>query len=954
MALYEDFVDITIGGVDVSDYVVDYRRNESICEPGATFVLTMTRKKFDDSMLTISTAAEVDIKEKYPSEDRVLKGYVTSVDVNANDINMRVTGGDKYVLLHDYFIDQRIETNGESVAYWINYICELVGLSVQFDTYPGIATAVAEDGGGGTPLGMQRATEAIKLLERKGAVYTRYDSDLDKIVVYTLATSQPKVNITSDNITSFDRTEGTEFTRNVVKVWGGHHYDWLTGQEHQYLAVARKNMDELVVDQTSYIASPEIQTQMFASIIASRILTVTATLDDLVIAECAGLYPDVTITDFASISINVDGIGQSADRQITSLGVAVDDNGAKTTFVFGEKCPRVTFSPPPFYVYATSYSGGAAISYDAGDSFYTFNEGLPTGSTYDCVSIAANTYNQLMMVANQGEDVYKRSGVYGTWTKITVTDPSNDEGEHHFTANDITFTKVEKEAGYYNRFHLLANATPSGILAGQERWWVYWTGNFGYTWDSMQLYVPGSGIPIGVPSGLPVGLINGLGITQSELITVTSGAVEWNVRAMDMECNYSGGVTVLVSSPHVAVDEEIPDTIYFAEFTLTNKVWMGYWDGTTRTRKQEASSVGFLVDVRQWSCPTNRDIAYTAFVSNDGPTSAYRGGHTYVWKTIDGGDTWTKIHDALLIADSAYAFILSYTVNFDTTSSESEVRVAFNCFYSDGTPNAVYAKARFVNSNPTGSTNYTDNISPIITLTDYIDLLGAGEYFDGYGHNNTHIIQNFNPAWKNAVIDGVTWAGTGLYGIVRATSDNRWLDTIHGAVIVRLNFSTKTVGLFNTKEWRVGDLVQVGPRVVLCSARSSNSVHVASNLVTPSPGWGSDFATVYPYNDFNGSDDPSMIYMGFKGFPDYTYRMVDDSSGDDDTDFYPSTQGNKSCCQLNKQFDSATYHWCLSDTATMGDPDGFCYSSDGINWTQHWDMVPAVFRIYDFAWRTWE
>ena len=499
---------------------------------------------------------------------------------------------------------------------------------------------------------MQRATEAIKLLERKGAVYTRYDSDQDKIVVYTLATSQPKVNITSDNITSFDRTEGTEFTRNVIKVWGGHHYDWLTGEENQYLAVARKNMDELVVDQTSYIASPEIQSQMFAGIIASRILTVTATLDDLVIAECAGLYPDVKITDFASISINVDGIGQSADRQITSLGVAVDDNGAKTTFVFGEKCPRVTFSPPPFYVYATSYSGGAAISYDAGDTFYTFNEGLPpSGTTYDCVSIAANTYNQLMMVANQGEDVYRRSGVYGTWTKITVTDPSNDEGEYYFTSDDITYTKVEKETGYYNKFHLLASATTSGtggiVPSGQERWWVYWTGDFGYTWDSMQLYVPGSGAhAIGTASGLPEALIDGTGITHADVLTAAtaSGTVIWNVTARDIEGDKLGNITLMVDG-QVGVYTP-PDTVAAETFYTTgvsygagawrfgcHTWWMDGADpfqGTDRSNwiigEVVKSNSNYLIGtfgIRSgnhgvFSVPNNREVAY-AFAEQTGP-----------------------------------------------------------------------------------------------------------------------------------------------------------------------------------------------------------------------------------------------------------------------------------------------------------------------------------------------
>ena len=647
MALFQDFIDITIDGADVSDYVVSYTRNESICEPGATFSLIMTRKKPDGSMLDISTSEVIDIKEKYPSEDRVLKGYVTNVEVNANDINMRVSGADKYILLHDYFIHQRFETNGEDVAYWISLICGLVGLDVQFDTYPGILTQVQQDGGGGTPLGMQRASESLQLLERKGAVYTRYDSDLDKIVVYTLDTSQPKVNITSSNVTGFDRTESTESTRNVVKVWGGHFYDWLDGIEHQFLAVVRKIMDELVVDQTMYVANPEIRSQTFANIIANRILTVTGTLDDLVIAECAGLYPDVQIADFASISFSLGDIGQNADRQITSLGVSVDDAGALTTFIFGEKCPRVTFSPPPFFVYSTSLSGGAGVSYDAGNTFHDFNEGLPaSGSTYDTMSIAANTYNQLMMITTSGLEVYRRSGIFGTWNKVTVTDPSNDEGEVFFTANDITFIKVEKELGNWDKFHLLANATASGsggiLPSGQQRWWIYWTGDFGYNWESMQLYVPGSGINgIGAASGLPEALINGIGITPADVLTAAaiSGAVNWNVEANDVETDKLGNVTLMVTGDPT---EFIPPTTlgtetFHAGFATlagaTSRLRAGAWymseyDGgnladanrlhvsTVVTETNGSDQVRLLRGPNAiFSVPNNREVAYmTAFL----------------------------------------------------------------------------------------------------------------------------------------------------------------------------------------------------------------------------------------------------------------------------------------------------------------------------------------------------
>jgi len=149
MALFEDFLKVEIDGVDVSDYVLSYQKNNSICEPGTSFVLGFTRKKPNGDILEFTVSDPVVIYEKYPSSDLVLRGYITNINVNANNSEMRVQGMDKYILLSDYFIDARLETAGQSVAYWISYICGLVNLDVQFDTYPGIATTGA-DGNGGT------------------------------------------------------------------------------------------------------------------------------------------------------------------------------------------------------------------------------------------------------------------------------------------------------------------------------------------------------------------------------------------------------------------------------------------------------------------------------------------------------------------------------------------------------------------------------------------------------------------------------------------------------------------------------------------------------------------------------------------------------------------------------------------------------------------------------------
>ena len=176
--------------------------------------------------------------------------------------------------------------------------------------------------------------------------------------------------------------------------------------------------------------------------------------------------------------------------------------------------------------------------------------------------------------------------------------------------------------------------------------------------------------------------------------------------------------------------------------------------------------------------------------------------------------------------------------------------------------------------------------------------------------------------------------------------------------MVRLNFSSETVTEFNKNVTRNPAVFYAAPRAILCSARTTNGIYIQSigglALVSSSTWTTEGFATVNPYNDFNGYDSFSKVFMGYKG---PGYRTVDIDANYDDTTFYPSTVGGSNrpgACQVNKQFDSATKHWCISDVGWQGDPDGLCYSEDGITWTQHWDIVPAVFRMYDFAWRTWE
>lgn len=941
MTVYSDFIEITIDGADVSDYVITYQRNESLCEPGQTFTLTMTRKKPNDDLVDIATADSVVIKEKYGgSPTTVLKGFVTKVEINADKALMTVHGADKYIMLADYFIPARLETSGQTVAYWIEYICNEAGLNVQFDVSPYAATEGAGDTEG-TPLGMQTALQALRLLERKGTCYTRYDSSSDKILVYRLTTSQPKVNVNSSNLVTIDRSIATNTTRNVVKVWGGYRYNWVTGQEETYNATARASMPELVVDQTTLISSPEIRTHTFANIVAQRILAVTADLDDICVCECAGLYPNVDVGDWIYISINQGEFDYTRERQVTSINISVDTSGAKTSFTVGEKCPRVSVSPPVVPIYLTDTKTGVGVSWDAGESFLPSNIGLTASGERSGKSIAVNNYGRQMVVTVAG--LHKRYSGLSTWVDVTnLPDPTNESNDlSPLTLANLEMMKVVDEPLRPYTFHMIASG---GHPSGWYRSYVYSTEDYGYNWKTTQMWAPALS-----------GSVWASGYQEHQY--APSGKV-FDVWTHDMAASLGNAVTVLVSSPYSPEDDEDPESVYIANDYLNNQVKLGYMTALATTLTQIAGTIGFIVAVRMWSCPTDRDIAYCAIVSNDGADSSYTGGHTYLWKTVNGGDNWTKVHDVQLIASSGYTFISSYTVNFDTSSSETEVRVAFNCFYKTATPDTCHAKARFVKSNPSGSTSYTDDISSSIYLEWDDWVVPPDEYFDHYGHSNSAIKQNFNPAWKNAVVDGYTWAGTGFYGWVRRTSDNAWIDTLQCSVIVKLNFSTETVAAYNQKTHRMGDLIQVGSRAIMCSARSSNSVYTYSidglSLVSSSVWSVQGWATVDPLNDFNGYADFSKVFMGYKGFSEYTTRTVDTDADYEDTDFYPDRVGNlgrEGACQLNKQFESSKYHWCMSGVPTEGEPDGFCYTEDGVTWTQHWSDRPD---LWDFAWRTWE
>lgn len=940
MTVYSDFITATIDGVDLSDYVITYSRTSSMCEPGQLFTLTMTRKKPDDSLISIDVADSVVLKEKYTgSPDTTLKGFVTSVSIDAENAIMTVKGADKYVLIADYFVNERLETSGQSVAYWIEYLCNLAELDVQFDSYPYIATEGIGDEEG-TPLGMQSALDAIRLLERKGTVYTRYDSDLDKIVVYRLNSSEPQVNINSSNLLTFDRKEGKAGTRNVVNVWGGYKYDWITGDEKRFDAQARAIIPELIVDQTTVVASPEIKSLTFANIVANRILAVTAELDDLVMCECAGLYPAIKVGDWAYITISQGEISYNRTRQITSLGATVDTGGAQSVYTFGEKCPRISISPPLTPVYVTDTDDGVGISWDAGESFTLSNVGL-TGDALHGKSVAVNNYGRGMTVTAGG--LYKRFSDMSPWYQvINLPDPTNESNDPSpLGITNLDMIKVVDEPLKPYTFHMVASG--ANYSGGWYRSYVYSTKDYGYTWNTTQMWVPAVSGELYDPA-------------YQEHSVAPSGRV-YDVFTHDMVASLGNEVYTLVSSPFVAEDLD-PDAIYVLKETAGNTMQVIEWDGgSTPVIQEGVATSGYICQAKLWSAPTNTDVCYLGIIANDGVDSTYNGAITYVWRTNDGGDNWDKVHEELFIShDVTTTNRDNYTVNFDPASTEAEVRLVFTGWNHTGGVDTTDCHLRFINSIPTGSTTRTD--SSVTSIPIPPPSLGGGETRGGYNHQ----LNAYNGASKHASVADYTWCGSGYYSPIYSPTRT---DTGVAIVWVRARFSTKTGILFNSMVWRTGNTSNGSPRTVLHQGITSNSVEafvtrlpgqylLTSSSATPKGSYGGLGLTDFAYTTYHNS-----VTWRKGGYPDY-YTYIRDRDGNETI----STWEGDTCgwlnraqgAGINRQTLRTNYEWAFSASTAVSDPEGFCWSDDGgLTWTQHWSLQslsPTLLNaVWDFAFK---
>jgi hypothetical protein len=895
-----DFVKVWINGTERTSYVISYERTSSLCQRADTFTISFTKE-----LPRPDPYDEVEIQELYEgSSAYVIRGYFISINEDYANSTFECIGQDKSLLLDDYFIYYKIDATGQTVDYWISHIASLVGLSVKFDSY---TNATVGETDAPTPMGMQTAGSALDQLERAGAYYIKYDGDIDKLRVFRYKVERPAISLSNDKTLNISETKSTEKTRNVVKVFGGWKYNIFTGKASVAKGFAKVNLPEMLVDKTTVIANPLIKRDSVCRLVASRILAITGVVDDVYLIDTHGFYPNVKVGKYAYINVSASNMSFDGDAQITSITAKIDNSGAITSFKIGDKCPRVSIVPLPDVVFAAGTGAGALISLDAGDTFEPFFEGL-SGPAMNSWSIASNKYNQLMLLTQDG--VYKRPSIDigASWSKITNLDSvalRNYESQAEIKASGLSLTKVEKESGKYNTFHIMGYHSYPVIPTGYgDRWWVLYTKNFGTTWDSMPLYTPNwSGV-----STLPGSLYTPVGVTTSTFLETAGSGITYSVIGYDLEGDLTQNITALVGGGALDIIPPSAQALGTIHYGGWNKVTFPsnqytYIGGILNTINNTGAAnqyyTGGLISIKMLdtvSVPNDRDVAYHLGKSSLGTTHLFRTKgtassgvfqHCLQWTlgtSMEGSECLAVDYSSLngdskvrLAIPGVYVYNLTATKCLEESGSYALVRVTFIDDDIGQLPGSGISTTQanvFIGSTARGYGGlYGWTSHPTTTTAAWRGINNASS--PPPSRNLTTAVTE-NKTDDNTGTAAVLILGKGLYSGGEYSADEPELGNVHlrdidetknvGLFVIKYDFSTKTITSVNCYNWFLN--------YVPTYAQPSRATAVRSNLIVvelpdESSYWVvSDEGNIVGY--FNKSDIEGSTLYGIRDIPFYS------------------------------------------------------------------------------------
>jgi len=256
---------VTIGGQSYAGYLISVQREAQIAKVSQTFTIECS----------LSTPyAPVPFADVVITEDgeTVLTGYLDSAAwARLPDKRLTLQGRDKFKLAEDFYItDHELAAKGETVGYWIDTLCDMVGLPY-LPLSSGSSLTVGYAASDGVPMGMMTVAEALQVICAVPGwnMLMTAAGELELLEIGT--PTDPEIVAATDG--SYTVTD--ENTRNVAKIWGA-----IDG-ESQLLYQDRVDIDLLTPDRIMLLSSQGVSSLALAQELTGRLLDHFGNLDEI-------------------------------------------------------------------------------------------------------------------------------------------------------------------------------------------------------------------------------------------------------------------------------------------------------------------------------------------------------------------------------------------------------------------------------------------------------------------------------------------------------------------------------------------------------------------------------------------------------------------------------------------------------------------------------------------------
>lgn len=460
---------LTVGGEDLSDYVISIHYKSSLCAPTCSMEIVFAPDverdviPYEDVVITIDGTL-------------VFTGYTQKEIMARRPVAQTVDCEDALARVRDtWSYDQNLESTGQSTSHWISYFLDLAGVS----------SSVA---GNGPPIppkrwGVLNCYQAIAGM-LKLVNWTMRVTPAGVVEVKHHSTSEGSA-IPVKHI-SWERTIDDSWLRNRAVV---------LGRNEEASVTLDRYIPEIAGEiRAAIVASPDIIWPGTAYAMANLILNEFSTPLDMIVVECPG-NPEINLADTVYVTDSWED--HSRYGKVTGLQWRINaKDGYKMTLSLDERCPSFWMADvEPTMLYCATEGAGVWRTNNNGENWFDISgeelsDGLPSyvKDIHVIKGLSLIGTDDTVWAATLG-GIYKTETGAEPWTNIT-------EEYMDTRAQNMDWWGVRVAPLDHDRIYCLGNspegATPVygddetllGTLPARTAIWMYISINGGESWFS--------------------------------------------------------------------------------------------------------------------------------------------------------------------------------------------------------------------------------------------------------------------------------------------------------------------------------------------------------------------------------------------------------------------------------------------------------------------------------------